>query len=67
MPLVERKPFDGRQKTKTFFLHAMNKSASAAAYGAIANSDVIEISIDFELNFTAVARAFVGLFHGTLP
>jgi len=31
----------------------MNKSASATAYGAVANSDVVEIGVDFELDFTA--------------
>ena len=49
---------------KIRFFDTMNKRASSTTYGAIANSDVIKIGIDFELNFAAMTRAFVCLFHG---
>ncbi len=42
----------------------MDKGASSTTYRTITNSDVVEIGVNFELNFSAVARTFVCLFHG---
>jgi hypothetical protein len=41
----------------------MNESSPSAAYRAIANTYVVEISVDLEPDFAAVAIAAVHLFH----
>jgi hypothetical protein len=42
----------------------MDKRASPTAYGAVANSDMIEIYVNFEPNLTTMTGTVVCLFHG---
>jgi hypothetical protein len=63
MPLIERKLVNRCQQTKTIFFDAMNQGASSATYRTVTDSNMIEISVDFEPDSTAVTRAFVRLFH----
>jgi len=63
MPLIEGKLVNGCQQTKTIFFDAMDKGASSTTYGTITYSNMIELSVDFELHSPAVTRTFVGLFH----
>jgi hypothetical protein len=63
VPLIERKLFDRGQKTKALIIDAMEESAAPAADRAVANPDVVEIRVDLEPNFTAVARSCVRLLH----
>jgi hypothetical protein len=63
MPLIKRQLLDRRQDPEAIFFNAMDKSASAATDRTVANSNMIEIGIDFELHFPAVTRPFVRLLH----